>query len=155
MQIAGRTKLQYFPARKNFKASNQHIDEWLQALGDEETANHQLIDLCPIAVGDLKELSAMSDGGVIELTVDSGAGDTVAHTKDHFPDIPMMPSAGSRAGRTYLGPGGEPLRNLGEQRVELSVGDQRGLFTFQSANVRKPLLAVSSINDKKKRGVVR
>ena len=60
----------------------------------------------------------------------------------------MRPSPGSLRGQKYRGPGGEIIPNQGEQRiaVQLESGDKRAM-TFQSAPVRKPLLAVSGACD--------
>ena len=40
-----------------------------------------------------------------EITVDSGAGESVINPRD-LPDVALEPSAGSRRGQVYLGPGG-------------------------------------------------
>ena len=61
----------------------------------------------------------------------------------------MVPSEKSRAGRGYLGAGGEEIPNLGQTDVTLEVKDgPTGQFRFQGPPVRKPLLSVSACNDK-------
>jgi len=83
-----------------------------------------------------------------EITVDSGAGESVINPRD-LPDVALEPSAGSRRGQVYLGPGGERIPNLGQLRTNvLMESGATGQLTFQGAPVRKPLLAVSSVNDK-------
>ena len=84
----------------------------------------------------------------LELTVDSGAGASVA-SPQHLPLCPLVDSPGSLAGQKYLGPAGEEIPNLGQITAAMTIeGDKEGKFTFQAAPVRKPLLAVSSVNDK-------
>ena len=83
----------------------------------------------------------------MEITVDSGAGGSVANPLS-MPLYPVVPSAGSKRGQKYRGPGGEVIPNTGEQRVAVKVasGGKRAM-TFQSAPVRKPLMAVSGACD--------
>ena len=62
-----------------------------------------------------------------------------------------MPSAGSKAGQKFIGPGAgsSGMPNLGEMKVSVvcETGDT-GLMTIQVAEVRKPLRAVSALNKK-------
>ena len=49
----------------------------------------------------------------------------------------------------YLGLAGEEIPNQGQLSTAMTLeGGQEGIFTFQAAPVRKPILAVSSVNDK-------
>ena len=60
----------------------------------------------------------------------------------------MRPSAASKAGQCYSGPGSEKIPNLGEMQVEHVL--ENGCLAkvaVQAAPVRKPLLAVSSVSD--------
>ena len=67
----------------------------------------------------------------------------------HLPGIPLEPSEWSRKGLKYQGPGKELIPNLGQLCVSLmTLGGIVGRTTWQAAEVRKPLMAVSSINDK-------
>ena len=92
--------------------------------------------------------TVVPDDEMMEITVDSGAGEAVANPK-HFPNSPLTDSPGSLAGQYYLGPGGEKIPNEGQLTTGMTLeGGQQGKFTFQAAPVRKPLLAVSSVNDK-------
>ncbi len=88
-----------------------------------------------------------SEEDLLEITVDSGAGESVAAHK-HLPQCPLVDSPGSLSGQKYLGLGGEEIPNLGQITASMTIEGQReGRFTFQAAPVRKPLLAVSSVND--------
>lgn len=119
-----------------------------------------LQDMCPLCDGCCSETSVIelnavelctvhhSEDEVMEITLDSGAGEPVA-APEHFPTCPVVDSPGSLSGQKYLGPGGEEIPNLGQISTLMSIEGQReGKFTFQAAPVRKPLLAVSSVNDK-------
>ena len=89
-----------------------------------------------------------SEEDLLEITADSGARESVAAQK-HLPHCPLVDSPGSLAGQKYLGRGGEDIPNLGQISASMTIEGQReGRFTFQAAPVRKPLLAVSSVNDK-------
>ena len=87
-----------------------------------------------------------------EITVDSGAGESVVNPDD-WPSVNLKPSKGSVKGQRYVGPGGERIDNLGELTVKVRTerhggGDISSRVTFQGANFRKPLLAVSGVIDK-------
>ena len=84
----------------------------------------------------------------IMIAVDSGAGASVMNPKT-APNYPVTESEGSRRGVKYVGPGGERIANEGKQKVGFMLkGGQCSQITFNSAKVRKPLLAVSSVCDK-------
>ena len=94
------------------------------------------------------ELNAVSEdlGDAMEVTVDSGAGASVANPRD-LPGVALRPSAGSLRGQRYVGPGGEVIANIGELSPTLRLANgATGKITFQGADVRKPLLAVSDVN---------
>ena len=82
-------------------------------------------------------------------TVDSGAAESVADPDD-IPEGAVEPSAGSRAGRGYLGAGpNQRIPNLGQVRAKRVAENGTKLTTlFQAAKVRKPLVAVSATADK-------
>ena len=87
-----------------------------------------------------------------EITVDSGAGESVVNPDD-WPNVDLKPSKGSVKGQRYVGPGGEKIDNLVELTVKVRTerhggGDISSRMTFQGAKVRKPLLAVSGVLDK-------
>ena len=66
-----------------------------------------------------------------------------------LPQYPVVPSAGSKRGQKYRGPGTEIIHNLGQQRVGVKTQGGTGrAMTFQSAEVRRPLLAVSAACDR-------
>ena len=76
------------------------------------------------------------------IVVDSGAEESVMDPED-APGYTVTESAGSRRGAKYVGPGGERIPNKGQQRIQLMLkGGRRSNFTFNSAEVRKPLLVV-------------
>ena len=85
----------------------------------------------------------------VPWTVDSGASEPVANPK-HLPECVLSPSPGSLAGQSYVGPGlNERIPNLGQLEAKRMLPNGCvGSVKFQGANVRKPLLAVSSLNDK-------
>ena len=80
--------------------------------------------------------------------MDSGAGATVANPDD-FPGCVVTDSPGSLAGQLFVGAGNENIANEGQFRVPYRLEDGRVTHsTYQAARVRKPLMAVSSVNDK-------
>ena len=119
--------------------------KWGRSKKRRSTEN-QWTDL--MTIGNAMEVDAVGDNGRMDVTVDSGAGESVANHRS-MPQYPLQPSAGSKRGQKYRGPGGEIIPNEGQQRigVKLESGDVRAM-TFQAAPVRKPLLAVSGACDK-------
>ena len=84
----------------------------------------------------------------VEVTLDSGAGAPVANPDD-FPGCVVTDSPGSLAGQVYVGPGNEKIPNEGQFVAPMRLEDGRMTqSTYQAARVRKPLMAVSSVNDK-------
>ena len=82
-----------------------------------------------------------------EITVDSGAGESVVNPDD-WPNVDLKPSMGSVNGQRYVGLGGEKIDNRRELTVKVCTerhggGDISSRMTFRGAKVRKPLLAVS------------
>ena len=64
-------------------------------------------------------------------------------------EIPTQPSAGSRAGVTYIAANGTRMPNLGEKRVKFRTEDGvDSSINFQVTRVKKPLAAVSRITEK-------
>ena len=84
----------------------------------------------------------------IELTVDSGACDTVM-PEGMCPQISLLESVGSKAGYEYEVANGEALPNLGEKRCVMMTEDSSVMkrLTFQCADVHKALLSVSKVAD--------
>ena len=81
----------------------------------------------------------------ISLAIDSGAAETVIpHTL--VTDYPIVETDKSRSGACYASATGEPIPNLGEQRLLLATeeGSMRAM-TFQAAPVAKPLGSVKRI----------
>ena len=81
----------------------------------------------------------------ISLAIDSGAAETVIpHTL--VTDYQIIETDKSRSGACYASATGEPIPNLGEQRLLLATeeGSMRAM-TFQAAPVAKPLGSVKRI----------
>ena len=61
----------------------------------------------------------------------------------------MTDSPGSLAGQMFVGPDGSKIANNGQFDVRVLLEDGRTTkSTYQAVEVRKPLMAVSSVNDK-------
>ena len=84
----------------------------------------------------------------IEITVGSGACDTVMPTKlgSH---ISIVATAKSRSGFEHEVVNGEGLLNMGERRCFMMTenSDTMKRIAFQCADVHKPLLSVSRLAD--------
>ena len=81
-------------------------------------------------------------------TVDSGASQSVA-SRTSFPSAVVRESPGSKRGQTYKGPGSDVIKNEGElDALSVLEPGTKAKVCFQVAEVRKPLLAVSSLVDK-------
>lgn len=81
----------------------------------------------------------------LTAVVDSGAGDNVM-PKRMVEWVPTVPTAKSKAGRGFRGPGGERIDNLGEKRVEVFTNTgQRRRTTWQVADVRRPLISAIKV----------
>ena len=82
------------------------------------------------------------------LMVDSGASETVCR-EDHFEDIEVAPSEGSKRATKYKDASGKAIANLGQKKVPFYTdeGDPRNM-TFQACEVTKPLASVSKITQK-------
>ena len=81
----------------------------------------------------------------ISLAIDSGAAETVIpHTL--VTDYPIVETEKSRSGACYASATGEPIPNLGEQKLLMAIeeGSMRAM-TFQAAPVAKPLGSVKRI----------
>ena len=85
----------------------------------------------------------------MEVTVDSGAAHSVADGNT-WPTIPRRESEGSKNGSYYLGPGKERIPNRGQKSLSIKTEGNKNIrrMTFQDAEVRKPLAAVSGITEK-------
>ena len=81
-------------------------------------------------------------------TVDSGASQSVAN-KSAFPGCSLRESEGSKRGQVYRGPGKDVIPNEGEfDALAMVQSGAKAKITFQAAEVRQPLLAVSGLVDK-------
>ena len=84
----------------------------------------------------------------VEITVDSGACDTVMPTS-WCTHISIQQTAESKAGMEYEVANGETIPNVGERRCLLMSEDSHIMkkITFQCADIHKPLLSVSRCAD--------
>ena len=84
----------------------------------------------------------------IEVTIDSGACDTVMPTS-LCPHISIISTEDSRRGLEYEVANGETIPNVGERHCILMTEDslQPKKITFQCADIHKPLLSVSRCAD--------
>ena len=112
------------------------VDESDFGDGLEDVLELNSTELCPV----------VSEGGLCEIMLDSGAGASVINPDD-LPGVPVKPSEGSKRGQRYVGPGGEKIANEGELQVDLETegSGNASRIVFQAARVRKPLLAVSGV----------
>ena len=87
---------------------------------------------------------------VIEVALDSGAGDHVAD-ENEAPAYAVEESPGSAIGQHFTGAGGHRMRNKGQMRLQLRADNGkkgRDIKTiFQCAKVTRPLMSVSKICD--------
>ena len=83
---------------------------------DAVTIGNMSIDSKPVATDGER-------GRYREITVDSGAGESVVDPDD-WPNVDLKPSKGSVKGQRYVGPGGEKIDNLGELTIPRSQGPQ-------------------------------
>lgn len=105
-----------------------------------------------VSLEELLQIEAPEKHGLIEgprATLDSGATNPVANARLHFPGATVVPSDASRRGVVYQGPGKETIPNRGEftERIMTQEGALANT-TWQDAEVRKPLMAVSACADK-------
>ena len=83
----------------------------------------------------------------VKAIVDSGASNSVA-AGSLAPEIPVVPSEGSKRGQTYAGAakGGNPLHNEGEKVIhELTSQGRPVTTTWQVVEVNRPLMSVHQI----------
>ena len=81
----------------------------------------------------------------MEVAVDSGAAASVIPERC-LPDHPVRPSEGSRNGVHDLAANGGRIPNQGEMTFDFVTQERhRGHIAFQVADVKRPLLAVSTL----------
>jgi hypothetical protein len=84
---------------------------------------------------------------ILEMTVDSGASDTVVN-RSHVLIGEVTPSEGSRRGLKYVAASGQAMYNEGEKTVEVeSTEGHLCSLKMQVSQVNKPLLSVSKVCD--------
>ena len=82
---------------------------------------------------------------MVEVAVDSGAAASVM-PESFLPDHPVRPSEGSVSGVHYLAANGGRIPNQGQMTLEFLTRERhKGRIAFQVADVKRPLLAVSTL----------
>jgi hypothetical protein len=84
---------------------------------------------------------------LLSLTADSGAGNHVLSRED-IPGYRINESAGSKAGRGFVGVSGGRIDNEGESELNLLGPNGRFKSTFQIARVNRPLMSIARICDR-------
>ena len=69
---------------------------------------------------ELNKLDTPSNSRWIEMTMDSGAGDTVT-SESVIPEVNTVTPHGPDRGTTYILPGGDVIRNKGEKHVPITT----------------------------------
>ena len=117
----------------------------------DDDADDGTIDLC--AVGDEPATPTkppVAGARLIWVTADSGAGKSCTGRK-LIGDYAITPSAGSKRGQKFVGPGGEVYPNLGEAALGMAheTSGKACNGTFQVAEgLNKTLMAISDANDR-------
>jgi len=142
---------------ENFEAIDE--DDFISADGDVGQEGGLVYDICLTTAFDEDDLDVNALGDGIErtepkgtrmdATLDSGAGASVMNPA-HAPDYEVEESPGSLSGQHYVGLGGERIPNKGQMKIGIQLMDGANKrVTFQAATVRKTLLAVSNVCDKR------
>ena len=113
-----------------------------------EVGTQSRLETCP----SMKRSPRHQRGRHSEVTVDSGAGESVLNPPD-WPNVGLRPSMCSVKGQRYVGPGSGKNDNSGQLTLKVCTrqyggGDISGRMTFQGAKARTPLLVVSEVIDK-------
>ena len=94
-----------------------------------------------------KELNALNAGRVIEMTIDSGAAETVT-SEEAIPEFPTMSPSGPERDTKYVLPDGGAVDNQGEKHVDVTTQEgAKCKIRMQVTQVRKSLMSVSKICD--------
>ena len=110
---------------------------------DVEEAAVPDVDLCAVGEQDVPK------GKLLWVTVDTGAGKSVT-SKATAEGYKVRPSAGSRCGQKFIGPGDERYPNRGEVTLKFATEEDKPIKgDFQVADgLTKTLAAVSDSCDK-------
>ena len=107
------------------------------------------VDDVEVNVNEIDENKEFLDE-IIEVALDSGAGDHVAASKE-APACAIEESPGSLAGQHFTGAGGHRMKNQGQMKLHLRADNgKKGRdirTTFQVAHVTRPLMSVSKVCD--------
>ena len=94
-----------------------------------------------------KKRAKLKSAGHGEITIDSGAADSVLPAAT-VPGEPLVEGCAKKAGVKYLAACGTSMPNRGEKNVKFEAKDGNGSLAsikFQVTDVNKPLAAVSKI----------
>ena len=92
------------------------------------------------------EIHAVDKSRFTEITIDSGAAETVTG-KDQYPEFETIPSSGSDK-TSYILPSGAELKHHGEKRVNILTQEgSRCAIRMQVTDINKSLMSVSRICD--------
>ena len=131
------------PASEAEDLIEEKLQKIKEAFGNLKAQNAESADLLVMDVDDDASWKK------VEITVDSGASKSVMDG-DPYPGVKRVPSKGSVAGQMFRGAGmADSMPNRGQKRFKTcnKKGMKSGM-TFQDVKVRKPLAAVSDINQK-------
>ena len=143
------------------KIANEEVDEKKVVDEDEDDGmfydrglleDSMEVDLCTAEAEELLSTEVPERYGLEpgpEVTLDSGDSASVANAAKHFPGAKVVPSEASRRGVVYRGPRKDRIPNEGEFQEQIMTAEGAVANTlWQSADVRKPLMAVSSCEDR-------
>ena len=89
----------------------------------------------------------MDKGRVIEMTIDSGAAETVTG-EDEIPEVSTIKPTGPERETKYVLPDGTLVDNTGEKHVDITTSEgSKCTVIMQVTNVRKSLMSVSKVCD--------
>ena len=95
----------------------------------------------------IKELNYLGKGRVVEMTIDSGAAETVT-SEEEIPEYPTIQPSGPERETQYVLPDGGMVKNKGEKHVEITTGEgAKCTVRMQVTQVRKSLMSVSKVCD--------
>ena len=93
------------------------------------------------------ELSAVNENDELDLTIDSGAAETVTNESD-VPEYETLQPDSPERQTSYVLPSGQVIDNKGEKHVKVTTEEgAKCLIRMQVTDVRKSLMSVSKVCD--------